>query len=117
MTLKSAQLLFVFLLALAESVMAAKPNLNPEHGSPPYREFSVFSPDASSPAEYRQSVVVVLHGFMSAVPNSAFKRVRKSYSKPTPRWVSTMTRWMCQPHSNSLQKFSASTSLGDESSW
>jgi predicted esterase YcpF (UPF0227 family) len=67
--------------ALASAAMAAKPNLNPEHGDVAYREFSVFSPDAATPSVYKADVMVVFHGFMSAVPNGTFKRVRKKLLK------------------------------------
>jgi predicted esterase YcpF (UPF0227 family) len=61
--------------------MAEKPNLNPEYGDAAYRPFSVFSPDAATSADYKPNVMVVFHGFMSAVPNGTFKRVRKSLLK------------------------------------
>lgn len=76
-TSRFARLLAVVLIGFCHSAPAAKPNLNPEHGDPAYREFSVFSPDADGPENYRDDVVVVLHGFMSAVPNGTFKRIRK----------------------------------------
>ena len=70
-------LLIGALAALAYPATAAGPNLNPEYGDAMYREFSVFSPDAATPADYKPDVVLVFHGFASAVPNGTFKRVRK----------------------------------------
>ncbi|MGK0168542.1 MAG: putative esterase YcpF (UPF0227 family) [Gammaproteobacteria bacterium] len=70
-------LLIGALAALAYPATAAGPNLNPEYGDAVYREFSVFSPDAATPADYKPDVVLVFHGFASAVPNGTFKRVRK----------------------------------------
>ena len=64
------------LLALACAAEArAEANLNPEYGDAAYRAFSVFAPTASQPEDYGEDVVVVFHGFMSAVPNGTFKRV------------------------------------------
>ena len=71
----------VIALFLLSGAAWSKPNLNPPYGDPAYREFSVFSPDAASPADYRQDVVVVFHGFMSALPNGTYKRVRKKLLK------------------------------------
>lgn len=74
--------LLAFLLACGSAdAKGAKPNLNPEYGDPAYKAFTVFSPDAPTPGDYRDSVVVVLHGFMSALPNGTFKRVRKKLLK------------------------------------
>lgn len=76
-------LLLIVLTAfsLPAALAGSKPNLNPEYGSSVYNAFTVFSPDAASPEDYRQDVVVVLHGFMSALPNGTFKRVRKKLLK------------------------------------
>lgn len=74
---RQAVLLLIFLSATA----AAKPDLNPEYGDPTYRANSVFSPDATSPADYKSRVMVVFHGFMSAVPNGTFKRLYRKFRR------------------------------------
>lgn len=59
----------------------AKPQLNPEYGSPEYQAPSIFTPDRAVGRPIRDDVVVVFHGFRSAVPNGTFKRVRKLLKK------------------------------------
>ncbi len=72
------------LAALALGLAAMQPasaqvNLNPPYGDPLYKAFTVFSPDAPDPDAMRDDVVVVFHGFTSAVPNGTYKRVRKAF--------------------------------------
>ena len=72
------------LAALALGLAAMQPasaqvNLNPPYGDPLYKAFTVFSPDASDPDAMRDDVMVVFHGFTSAVPNGTYKRVRKAF--------------------------------------
>ena len=57
----------------------AQVELNPPHGDPSYKAFTVFSPDAPDPEALREDVVVVFHGFTSAVPNGTYKRVREMF--------------------------------------
>lgn len=57
----------------------AQTSLNPPYGDPAYRPYSVFSPDASEPKNARPDIIVVLHGFRSAVPNSTYKRIREVF--------------------------------------
>ncbi|MGB0505525.1 MAG: YqiA/YcfP family alpha/beta fold hydrolase [Pikeienuella sp.] len=59
----------------------AKPQLNPEYGSPEYQAPSIFTPDRAVGRPIRDDVVVVFHGFRSAVPNGTYKRVRKLLKK------------------------------------
>ena len=59
----------------------AQVSLNPPHGDPLYEAFTVFSPDAPSPDAMLEDVIVVFHGFTSAVPNGTYKRVRKAFRK------------------------------------
>ena len=75
-----------FTLALMSSWLClsgahAQMNLNPEYGSPPYDAFTVFSPDVADPGKYAKDVLVVFHGFASAVPNGTYKRLRKRLHK------------------------------------
>jgi len=60
-------------LALAQS------NLNPPFGDPAYRPFTVFSPDVADPEHARADILVVFHGFRSAVPNGTYKRIREVF--------------------------------------
>ncbi|MEM7403730.1 MAG: YqiA/YcfP family alpha/beta fold hydrolase [Pseudomonadota bacterium] len=73
--------LAALLLAFSPVLVAARADLNPEYGDPTYRANTVFSPDAASPAEYKQRVIVVFHGFMSAVPNGTFKRLYRKFRR------------------------------------
>lgn len=57
----------------------AQVDLNPEYGSPHYLAYSVFSPDEPDPQKFKDQVLVVFHGFMSAVPNGTYKRIRKKF--------------------------------------
>lgn len=66
-------------LILGSPTVAAGADLNPPHGDPAYRRFTVFSPDAAGPEAVRDDVIVVFHGLTSAVPNGTFKRVRKLF--------------------------------------
>lgn len=73
----------VFLLLTFSMIGAAraKMDLNPEFGSRAYIAPSVFSPDEPDPRKFRNDVLVVFHGFLSAVPNGTYKRVRKLFFK------------------------------------
>ena len=66
---------------VAVSCTVAPPNLNPPYGDPAYRPYAVFSPDAPEPGQARSDVIVVFHGFRSAVPNGTYKRVRTAFKK------------------------------------
>lgn len=65
----------------AASCTIAQPDLNPPYGDPAYRPYSVFSPDAPVPERMRTDVILVFHGFRSAVPNGTFKRVREAFEQ------------------------------------
>lgn len=60
------------LLTLLPGPRAEAGDLNPEWGSAAYQPFSIFRPDGP---ELGPRVVVVFHGFRSAVPNGTFKRL------------------------------------------
>jgi predicted esterase YcpF (UPF0227 family) len=75
---------FVLVLALPWlwlPTAQAQISLNPEYGSAPYDALTVFSPDIANPGEYADTVLVVFHGFRSAVPNGTYKRLRKRLKK------------------------------------
>lgn len=72
--------LFAIGLAAIQPAIA-QVNLNPAHGDPSYKAYTVFSPDASKPEAAREDVIVVFHGFTSAIPNGTYKRVRKTFKK------------------------------------
>ena len=55
----------------------AKPNLNPEYGDAAYSPFTLFSPDSAGRETDKNRILLVFHGYASAVPNGTFKRVRK----------------------------------------
>ncbi len=63
--------------ALLAPVRAAEIELNPPYGSPLYLAPSVFAPDLAVGEPLGPRVVVVLHGFGSAVPNGTYKRMRE----------------------------------------
>jgi predicted esterase YcpF (UPF0227 family) len=64
---------------LALSVEAeAQVDLNPEYGDSAYQFFSVFEPELGGPENYQDEVVVVFHGFLSAIPNGTYKRVLRA---------------------------------------
>ena len=58
---------------------SAQVDLNPPYGDPQYKAFTVFSPDAPDPDAMLEDVMVVFHGFTSAVPNGTYKRVREVF--------------------------------------
>ena len=58
---------------------SAQVDLNPPYGDPQYEAFTVFSPDAPDPDAMLEDVMVVFHGFTSAVPNGIYKRVREAF--------------------------------------
>lgn len=67
------------LLGLTLPVAAGtRVDLNPEYGDPAYRFFSVFDPEPGGPENYKDEVIVVFHGFLSAIPNGTYKRVLKA---------------------------------------
>ena len=69
-----------FALGLAAMQRAsAQVDLNPPYGDPQYEAFTVFSPDAPDPDAMLEDVMVVFHGFTSAVPNGIYKRVREAF--------------------------------------
>ena len=82
--MKSILAAFVFGLALLQPALApalAQVNLNPPYGDAAYDAFTVLSPDAPDPEAARKDVIVVFHGFTSALPNGTYKRVRKFFKK------------------------------------
>lgn len=68
----------LFIFISMEQLLAGS-NLNPPYGDPAYQAFSVFTPDRDDGIALRRDVIVVFHGFRSAVPNGTFKRVRKLF--------------------------------------
>jgi predicted esterase YcpF (UPF0227 family) len=74
-----ARLTFLLLTFFVIGAAQAKVNLNPEFGSLQYRANSVFSPDQPDPRRYMDEVLVIFHGFMSAIPNSTYKRIHKQF--------------------------------------
>ena len=70
-------MIFAMLNLLAAPAMADKANLNPEWGTAAYQAPSLFIPDAEEGKPIREKVLVIFHGFKSAVPNGTFKRVYK----------------------------------------
>ena len=64
---------------LATPAMAGKVNLNPEWGEAPYQAPSFFIPDEIEGKPIKDRVLVVFHGFKSAVPNGTFKRIYKLF--------------------------------------
>lgn len=66
------RMIFLFLTFFVIGAAEAKVNLNPEYGGLPYRPPSVFSPDESDPQKFKNEVLVVFHGFMSAVANGTY---------------------------------------------
>ena len=69
----------VFILIISSTLYADDLNLNPPFGDSTYAAYRVFSPDHSDAADYKDQVIVVFHGFLSAVPNGTFKRIRKKF--------------------------------------
>lgn len=72
-------LAFVLLFFAVTPASAGKVNLNPEHGDPLYQAWSILSPDVADGQPYGNKVVVVFHGFRSALPNGAYKRMRNFF--------------------------------------
>lgn len=67
------------LAVLVTPAVAGKVNLNPEWGEAPYQAPSLFIPDDIEGKPTKDKVLVVFHGFKSAVPNGTFKRVYKLF--------------------------------------
>lgn len=59
--------------------LSAGSDLNPPYGDPSYQAFSVFTPDLDDGIAIKPDVIVVFHGFRSAVPNGTYKRVRELF--------------------------------------
>ncbi len=59
----------------------AQVELNPEYGDPVYQFFSVFDAEPGGPENYKDEVVVVFHGFLSAIPNGTYKRVLRALGR------------------------------------
>lgn len=75
-------ILAAFAIGLAAMQPAfAQVDLNPPYGDPAYETYTVFSPDAAGPEAALKDILVVFHGFTSAVPNGTYKRVRKAFRK------------------------------------
>ncbi|MEM7212287.1 MAG: hypothetical protein AAF479_10415, partial [Pseudomonadota bacterium] len=55
---------------------AQKPNVNPEWGTAPYNANTIFTPDRDVGVPFKEKILVVFHGFRSAVPNGTYKRIR-----------------------------------------
>lgn len=68
-------------LVCSPNLIAQEIELNPPFGDSTYTEYSVFAPDVASPDDYKDNVIVVFHGFLSAVPNGTYKRIRKKFLK------------------------------------
>ncbi|MEM7522805.1 MAG: YqiA/YcfP family alpha/beta fold hydrolase [Pseudomonadota bacterium] len=64
-------------LAMAAPLGAAEVNLNPDWGDDVYQAPSIFTPDLDAGASMKDEIMVTFHGFRSAAPNGAYKRVRK----------------------------------------
>lgn len=64
---------------LATPAHAGKVNLNPEWGEAPYQAPSLFIPDTIEGKPLKDRILVVFHGFKSAVPNGTFKRIYKLF--------------------------------------
>ncbi len=76
----------IILAAFAMGLAAMQPaiaqvDLNPPYGDPSYKAYTVFSPDAPDPEAVLKDVMVVFHGFTSAVPNGTYKRVREVFQE------------------------------------
>ena len=65
-------------IAVSVPAMAQKPNVNPEWGTAAYAPNTIFTPDRDVGTPFKKRVLVVFHGFRSAVPNGTYKRVRKA---------------------------------------
>ena len=52
--------------------------LNPKYGDPAYQFFSVFDAEPDGPENYKDEVIVVFHGSLSAIPNGTYKRVLRA---------------------------------------
>lgn len=78
--MKSILAAFAIALAAMQSAIA-QVDLNPPYGDPAYEAYTVFSPDAPGPEAALDDIMVVFHGFTSAVPNGTYKRVRKAFRK------------------------------------
>ena len=61
--------LFALLAAPAAKAAAAEPS---------YKEYSVYSWDGLAPEEYGDKVIVMFHGFLSAMPNGFYKKAYRS---------------------------------------
>jgi predicted esterase YcpF (UPF0227 family) len=72
---------FLFLTLFWIGDAEGKMDLNPPYGSPTYFVQSVFTPDEPDPKKFKNDVLVVFHGLMSAVPNGTYKRIRKQFFK------------------------------------
>ena len=66
-------------LTLPVSADVTALDLNPAHGDPSYQAWSVFAPDLAAGEALGEKVVVVFHGFRSAVPNGFYKRIREFF--------------------------------------
>ncbi len=67
----------LLVLGLLGAARGAEIDLNPPYGSALYLAPSVFAPDLAAGEPLGPRVVVVLHGFGSAVPNGTYKRLRE----------------------------------------
>ena len=69
----------VYIFFFSTNSVYAQVNLNPPYGSVDYKPYSVFSADKSYVVNKKNDVIVVFHGFKSAIPNGTFKIIRKSF--------------------------------------
>ena len=69
----------VYIFFFSANSVYAQVNLNPPYGSVDYKPYSVFSADKSYVINKKNDVIVVFHGFKSAIPNGTFKIIRKSF--------------------------------------
>ncbi len=67
-------------LVLLAPLRSGAVELNPPYGAPVYLAPSVFAPDLAAGRPLGDKLIVVLHGFGSAVPNGTYKRVREIFA-------------------------------------
>lgn len=79
--LSSLVLTTALAMALGACAIPQKINLNPPHGDVQYQAWSVFAPDLVPGQELQENVIVVFHGFSSAVPNGFYKHVRELFRR------------------------------------
>ncbi|MEM9044681.1 MAG: YqiA/YcfP family alpha/beta fold hydrolase [Pseudomonadota bacterium] len=76
---RAASIFLIFAVGLASA--ETKINLNPQYGSQVYFPPAIFTPDLDAGVSMKDQVIVVFHGFRSALPNGTFKRIREMMSE------------------------------------